>query len=376
MSKDTDQTNDNLDHAVEVSIRLALLGFLVYACYLILSPFINLIVWAAILAIAVHPLFVRLVPVVRNKKGLTATAMVTATLMILIVPVYEMTVSFVETMQALNARFEAGTLRIPPPNDSVSTWPIIGEQLHEIWTLASDNLESMLSRYQDELASVSQGAIGVVAGLGGAVGSFILSTMIAGVFLSYANECYAYCVKVLDRLMNKNGRHFADLGTQTVRSVAQGVIGIAFLQALMSAGGLIAMDIPAVGVWVLLILVLAVIQLSPIIVLGPIAIYAFTVNDPLPSIVFAIYCALIGSSDAILKPLILGRGMAMPMPVILFGAIGGLLLMGILGLFIGAIVLAIGYTLFNDWVNGSMDLIETQNENGSAESEIDSKPGA
>jgi|AP95_1055475.scaffolds.fasta_scaffold04373_7 predicted PurR-regulated permease PerM len=365
MANANNESVDKIDHAVDVAIRLALLGFLIYSCFQIVRPFMQLLVWGAIMATAVYPLYLKLLPRLKNKEGLTAASMVVVTLLLLIVPVYELTISFVDTMQTLNARFEAGTLNVPPPNESVQGWPIIGERLFEAWSLASSNIELMVTQYQDELASFSQQAVGVMAGLGGAVGSFIISTIIAGAFLAFAQECYVYAVKVLDRVMNNGGQHFADLGTQTIRSVAQGVIGIAFIQAILSAIGLTIMDVPAVGVWVLLVLVFAVVQLPPIIVLAPIIVYVFSVNDTLPSVIFMIYAIIVSSSDAFLKPLFLGRGMDIPMPVILFGAIGGVILMGILGLFIGAIVLAIGYTLFTNWVNGP---IVTINEQAAAES--------
>lgn len=365
MANTNNESAEKIDHAVDVAIRLALLGLLIYSCFQIVRPFIQLLAWGAIMATAIYPLYLKLLPRLKNKEGLTATLMVVVTLLLLIVPVYQLTISFVDTMQTLNARFEAGTLNILPPNESVQGWPIIGERLYEAWSLASSNIESMVVRYQDELANLSQKALGIMAGLGGAVGGFIISTIIAGAFLAFAQECYVSAVKVLNRITNNAGKHFADLGTQTIRSVAQGVIGIALIQAILSAIGLTIMDVPAVGLWVLLVLVLAVVQLPPIIVLGPIIVYVFSVNDTLPSVIFMIYAIIVSGSDAFLKPLFLGRGMDIPMPVILLGAIGGVILMGILGLFIGAIVLAIGYTLFTNWVN---EPIVTINEQATVES--------
>ncbi len=342
--------NPAMDQAVDVAVRLLLLGFLVYTCYQIIQPFIGLIAWGAILATAVYPMYKKLVPRLGNKQGLTATLLVIVTLLLLIVPVYEMTISFVETMRSINQRFEAGTLSIQPPNSSVADWPIIGERLFAAWSLASESLEDLVLQYEDQIAGLSQRAIGLVAGFGGTVGSFIISTIIAGAFLAFAAECYDYTVKVLNRLMDSRGQHFTDLGTATIRSVAQGVIGIALIQAIASALGLAIMDVPAYGVWVLAILVLAVVQLPPWLILGPIAVWIFSVYDTVPATIFAVYALIVSFSDAILKPMFLGRGLDIPMPVILLGAIGGLILMGILGLFIGAIVLAIGYTMFSEWL--------------------------
>ncbi len=351
---DNSSTNtEKVDQAVDVAIRLTLLGLIVYACYLLISPFLQLLIWGAVLATAIYPLYVKLVPRLGNKEGMTATLMVVVTLLLLIVPIYELTISFVDTMQSLNARFEAGTLTVPPPGESVREWPFIGERIFNAWSMASVNLESMMNQYQDELSQLSKRAVGLVAGLGGAVGSFIISTIVAGAFLTFATECYEYAVKVLNRLANDKGRNLVDLGTATVRSVAQGVIGIAIIQACASALGLAVMDVPAYGVWVVLILVLAVVQLPPLLVLAPIVVYVFSVHETVPAVIFAIYALIVSGSDTFLKPLFLGRGMDIPMPVILIGAIGGVIVMGILGLFIGAIVLAVGYTMFSNWLDDS-----------------------
>jgi predicted PurR-regulated permease PerM len=338
------------DQIVDAVVRVFLLGLLVYFCFQIVRPFLELLAWGAILATAVYPVYLKLLPKLGNNGGLTASLMVLVTLLLLSVPVYEMTVSFVETMQGLNERFQAGTLNVPAPGEGVKEWPIIGERVYTIWLQANTNLESVVAQYREELANLSQRAIGVMAGLGGAVGSFILSTIIAGIFLTFARPCYEYIVKVMERIVEQRGMQLIDLCTQTIRSVAQGVIGIALVQAILSAFGLIVMDVPGTAVWVVLILVLAVVQLPPMLVMLPIVIYVFSVNETIPAVLFMIYAMVVSISDTFLKPLFLGRGMEIPMPIILFGAIGGVVMMGILGLFIGAIVLAIGYTLFTNWV--------------------------
>jgi predicted PurR-regulated permease PerM len=357
--------NNKTQEVIDIIIRVSLLGLLLFLCFKIMSPFLGLLVWGMILATAVSPIYKRLVPRLGNKEGLTASLLVIVVITLLIVPVFEMTTSFINSIQAVVAKFEAGTLKIPPPGDSVLGWPIVGERIHAFWSLASSNLESLIAEYRDQLASLTQPLLGIAASLGGGVASFIVSTIIAGAFLAYEKESQSFFVKLLDRLIDDKGHYFADLSTQTVRSVAQGVIGVALIQAILSAFGLILMDVPAWGVWVVLVLVFAVVQLPPLIVLGPIMIYVFSANDTLPAIIFMIYAIFVSISDTFLKPLFLGRGMDIPMPVILFGAIGGVVLLGILGLFIGAVVLAVSYTLFLDWLNGPV-------ENGPVEEVSDS----
>ena len=136
----------------------------------------------------------------------------------------------------------------------------------------------------------------------------------------------------------------------TIRSVVKGVLGVAFIQAVLSAIGLVLMDVPAAGVWALIILVLAIVQLPPVLILGPIAVWVFSVADTTPATIFAIYAVIVSASDSFLKPMFLGRGMDIPMLVILLGAIGGAFMSGIIGLFTGSVTLAVGYKLLVAWM--------------------------
>ncbi len=151
-------------------------------------------------------------------------------------------------------------------------------------------------------------------------------------------------------LAGERGKGLTDLAVATIRSVAKGVLGVAIIQALLSAIGLVVMGIPAAGIWTFAVLMLAIMQLPPFIILAPIAIWVFSTAEPVPATIFAVYALIVSASDSFLKPLFLGRGMEIPMLVILLGAIGCMILAGIVGLFIGAIVLALGYEILKDWM--------------------------
>jgi predicted PurR-regulated permease PerM len=123
--------------------------------------------------------------------------------------------------------------------------------------------------------------------------------------------------------------------------------------------------VPYAGVWAALVLLLAIVQLPPLLILGPIVVYEFTVAETVPAVIFMIWSLIVSVSDGFLKPLFLGRGMEIPMLVILLGAIGGMILSGIIGLFVGAVVLAVGYSLFVAWLDQDEQVPE---EPASAES--------
>jgi predicted PurR-regulated permease PerM len=179
---------------------------------------------------------------------------------------------------------------------------------------------------------------------------FVVSIIIAGVFLVGAERGYRTSLTFSSSLVGDGGEALTDLAVATIRSVAKGVLGVAIIQSALSAVGLVLIGVPAAGLWAFAILMLAIMQLPPLVILGPIAVWVFSVAEPMPATIFAVYALIVSASDGFLKPLFLGRGMDIPMLVILLGAIGGMIMSGIVGLFIGAIVLALGYQILMAWM--------------------------
>jgi len=165
------------------------------------------------------------------------------------------------------------------------------------------------------------------------------------------------------RLVGAEGDHWAKLSAATVRSVVLGLVGIAVFQAVLSLLGMLVMEVPLAPVWAILVLFVAIVQLPPLLVLAPIIFYVFSVADTTPAVLFGIYAFLVSMSDALLKPLLLGRGVAeIPTAIILVGAIGGMIMMGAIGLFLGSVILSLSYMLFVAW------LADEEGEAGSSES--------
>ncbi len=340
------------NRVIEVSIRLALIFLIVALCFGIIKPFIIIVVWGSILAVAIFPLYNKLSHALGERKNLAATLYTVFTLSLLIGPTIMLTGSLVETSTQLAKSFNAGTLVIPPPSQNVSEWPLIGDKVYAFWSQASANLETTLQQYITQVKQLGEVLITGIAGISRSVLQFILSIIISGIFLANTESAYAVTIKIASRLTDKNqGLEFTHLTTATIRSVALGVLGVAVIQAMLGGTGMYFMQVPGWGLWTLFILVLAVAQLPPLLVLFPAVIYVFSIADTTPAIIFAIWSALVSMSDSVLKPLLLGRGMDTPMLVILMGAIGGMIWFGILGLFIGAITLALGYELFIDWLD-------------------------
>lgn len=352
---------------IEATIRLTLIGILIYWCALIMAPFLMPVLWGAIIAVAIFPLFGKFVSSLGGRVKIAATLYTLIALALLITPSVMIASSLIDTSVNLTEQYQAGKLDIPAPPAKVADWPLIGEKLHLFWSSAADNLEKTVNNYLPQIKELASGLISALAGVGGVVLQFILSIIISGIFVANAEAIYKVIKKIFVRLAGQeHGEAYTDLAKDTIRSVAQGVLGVAIIQATLSAIGMYFMDVPAWGLWSLVVLVFAIAQLPPILVLGFVASYVFSVADTTPAIIFLVYSLIVSASDGFLKPLFLGRGMETPMLVILLGAIGGMMMSGIIGLFVGAIVLALGYELFMKWLsdNQSENTQLDQNQQG------------
>jgi predicted PurR-regulated permease PerM len=347
--------NSNNNRSVDFLIHIGLLILLVAASLMILAPFMIILIWGVIIAVAQFPLFKKSVNVLGNKKTLTAVLFTLAGLMIIIIPSLMLAESSASGYQNLLKAFEEGKLTIPPPTENVKEWPLIGENLYSIWVQASNNLLELLSKYNGQHSEQVKDFVGWVLKTLTSIGltflQFIVSIIIAGALLAKADIGAETAKEFAKKLVGDNAENFINLIIGTIRSVVQGILGIALIQALASAILLIIFNVPLLGLWTLFVLILATVQLPPILILGPISIYVFSVLDTIPATIFTVFAVLIGSIDNFLKPLFLGRGVDIPMLVILLGAIGGMLAFGVLGLFVGAVVLAVSYKLMMAWLH-------------------------
>ena len=353
---DSDDVNGEskvLNLVVESAVRLFVLAVLFYFCLQIASPFIGVILWAVIIAVAIYPVYLKILPMAGERRGTVASGMVILTLTVLIVPIVSMTGSMIDSIEGISSQVEAGTFKIPPPGDKVKGWPFVGEKLHAFWTLASENLSEAAIQYRAQIKTAAQSALGMIGGFGSSVFVFIFSTIFAGMFLASGEASYAFSIKLMDRLATNRGKELADLSVQTVRSVAQGVIGIAVIQAVAAGLGMAIIGVPGAALWSLIVLVFAIAQIPVLLVFAPIIIWVFSAYDTMPATIFMVYGIVVSIGDGFLKPLLLGRGMDIPMPVILVGAIGGMIYAGIIGLFVGAIILALGFRLFFSWMENT-----------------------
>jgi len=338
-----------VSHAVEASIHIGLVVLLVAACFLILRPFIVLISWGIILAIALYPGYRKLQLALGGREVLSAVLLTLLLLALLIVPVVLLAGTLVQGIQAFLTRFKDGTLAIPPPPVSVETWPLIGVPLKRVWSMASTNLISVIKSLATQIKAGVPWLLAASSGIGLAVLQFALSIVVAGILLANARGGAEAAHSLASRLFGNKGAEFEQLAGSTIRSVTTGILGVALIQSVLAGLGFLVAGLPGAGLWAIIFLIAAVLQVGAL-TLVPAVIYMFTISSGVKAVVFMIWCIIVALSDNVLKPILLGRGVPVPIAVVFLGAIGGFIAMGIIGLFVGAIALSVGYTLFLGWL--------------------------
>ncbi|MCJ7684180.1 MAG: AI-2E family transporter [Desulfobacteraceae bacterium] len=352
--------------ALEVTIHVGFVVLLLFWCFQIAQPFIQIFFWGIIIAIAIFPVYRWLRSALGGRNKLAAMLVTLLLLIILIVPSLMFAGSLVETAQKLSAGFFKGSLNIPPPQAAIKSWPVIGETLYDFWHLSSENLTSAVSKIAPHLKVFGLWLLNTAAGAGFGIVSFVISIVISGVMLANEDRGVQVARAIAVRLAGERGIEFVQLSGATVRSVARGILGVAIIQAILAGLGCLVVGVPGSGLWALLVLILAVVQLPTILILGPIIIYVFYTASTVPAILFAIWSILVGGCDSFLKPILMGRGVDVPMLVVFIGAIGGFILNGIIGLFIGAIILSLGFKLFQVWLNEDMKQEEAPGNSSSS----------
>jgi predicted PurR-regulated permease PerM len=345
---------------LDVLIRAGLIAVLAVFCFRIFYPFGSLLVWSLILAITLYPLHLRLRKRLGNKNGLTATLIVVLSLIVIMVPAYLLGVALVESVEHAMDVAKEGNIRIPPPSESVASWPLIGGKVYAFWSQASTDLTGLIQKFTPQLKGVGAALLGVATSVGSGLLIFIFALIISGIFMAYGEEARNSAVKIASRLFGQEtGPKITELCAATIRAVAQGVVGIAFIQMLLVGVAFVVKGVPGAGLLALAVLLLGIMQLPATLITIPVIIFVFAKDGfTVGAIVFAVYVFIAGLADNVLKPLLLGRGVDVPMPVVLIGALGGMVTGGVIGLFIGPVVLAVGYQLFWRWVDDQPHTVE------------------
>ena len=338
---------------LDVLIRAGLILALVILCFKIFAPFLSLMVWALILAVAIYPLQQWLARKLGGRQGLAATLITLIGAVVIVSPSAALLGSLGDSVRQLVHGVQENTLQIPAPRPGVAEWPVVGKKVYGAWSKAHTDLPGVVKSMQPKIGDLAKKALGFVASIGGGILGFLASFIIAGIIMAFGEGGARSSNAIFARIVGPaRAPEFVKLCTATVRAVAQGVIGVALIQAIIIGVTLLIAGVPFAGVWTVIVLVLGIAQIPATLVTIPIIAYIWASGDygNGAAIAYTVVLGIGGLADNVLKPLMLGRGVDAPMPVILLGALGGMVTGGIVGLFVGATVLALGYQIFMSWV--------------------------
>jgi predicted PurR-regulated permease PerM len=338
------------EDVIQIAIRLVLLAGLIYWSFVLLSPFIPILLWSVVLAVALYPAWDWLSVHLGHRPRIAALLVTLAVLAVFLGPAAWLGIGLVEGLRNISDQLTSGNLTIPTPPDSIKDWPVIGATLHEYWQMASVNLASVFR----ELAPYLKPLAGPVLAIAGSAGTgtlmFLVAVVISGFLYPYGPPLVAASQRALTRIVADKSESFLALAGATIRTVLQGVIGVAAIQALFAGVVLKIAGVPNASVLAFVILVLGIIQIGSLPILLPVVIWVWMVKDVGTAVLITIFLAIVGISDNALKPLFMGRGLSTPVLVIFIGVIGGTLAHGIVGLFIGPIILAVAWEVMMAWI--------------------------
>jgi predicted PurR-regulated permease PerM len=338
---------------LDVLIQAGLIAAMVVLCYQVFSPFLHLTVWAIILAVALYPLHQAIAARLGGRQGLSSTLIVLLGALLILAPTAVLMGLLGDSVHDLIQSVRANTLQVPPPPPGVAAWPIVGERIHSLWSLASTDLPAAVQSQQPKIGDLARAALAFVAGIGGAFLKLVAAFIIAAIIMAYGKAAIGASHAIFERVAGTaRAGGLADLSTSTIRAVAVGVLGVAVIQAILIGVMMVIAHVPLAGVAAAIVLVLGIAQVPALVVTIPAIAYIWMSGQygTVEAIAYTIGLVLTGMADNVLKPLLLGRGVDAPMPVILLGALGGMAAAGILGMFVGATLLALGYQIFMRWV--------------------------
>lgn len=348
---DTDKGRAEVSRfTIDVAIRIALIGVIVYVSMLLLRPVAPLIVWAIILSVAVYPLFALVQRRLHLRRGLAAALMSIVLLVLLLTPVVILAGSAIDSLDQYARMLMKGEHIVPPPPESVRDWPMVGARVYDFWLTASNDIKVLLTSHVGQLASAGRFIGRIAAGVFIEVLQFAGAIIVSGVLLAYAEPLSESIRGLAGRIADARGRHFLEITGATIRNVSQGVIGVALLQSALLGIGMLVADVPFAGAITFVCLVLAIVQVGPNIVMIPVIVWAWFYMPALHAGLFSVYTAPLLLVDNVLRPIVMARGLQTPMAVILAGVICGTLAGGLIGLFVGPVVLAVFYDLVVVWV--------------------------
>lgn len=338
------------------TLALLFIGVLTAACFWILHPFMSALLWATMIVISTWPLMLKMEALLWGKRSLAVVFMTLLLLMMLVVPLSLSIITIVERSDEIVGWTRSlSTLSVPPPPAWVGNLPVVGKKIADGWThLASSTPAELSARITPYSGKVASWIASKAGSFGMMIAQFLLTVIISAILYG-TGELAAEGIRLFARrLAGQQGEDAAILAAKATRGVALGVGVTALVQALLGGIGLAVSGVPAAMLLTAVMFMLCLAQVGPALVLIPAVVWLFWQDQTLWGSIMIVWTMFVGTIDNFIKPVLIKKGADLPLILIFAGVLGGLIAFGIIGLFIGPVVLAVTYTLLEAWVIGDM----------------------
>ena len=333
-------------------LAILLIAILIGGSFYILRPFLLSIIWATMIVVATWPMMLK-VQARLKRRALAVTVMSGAMLLVFVVPLFLTIQTLVENTDTITrwtkSLSEASIPLLPP--DWVSRIPLIGGKITDWWTdIAAGGKGEIVSRLAPYASDAVHYLLAALGGIGLLTIQFLLTMLITVIMYTNGETAREGLLRFGRRLAGDRGEHSVTLAGQAIRAVALGVVVTALVQTILAGLGLAVAGVPFAGLLTAAILILCIAQIGPLIVLIPAVIWLYWKDQTGWATALLIWSVGVGMLDNILRPMLIRRGADLPLLLIFAGVIGGLLAFGIIGLFVGPVVLAVSYTALGEWM--------------------------
>ncbi len=336
---------------VDLAIRLIFLGLFIYSAIVMVTPLASIFIWAVILCVAIFPLFDWLQRKLGGRKGVASTILVLVGLVVTLGPIASAISGIADLGSDFSEKAAAGTLKMPPPPEGLSEFPLIGPPLLETWSMFEKNLDGALAKYGPQMLEVTQALFGKVLSIGVGLLGLALSVIIMGALLSPGPNLIVGVQKFANRVFAPRGGEFVLMAGATIQNVMKGVVGVAAIQAFVVWLLLTLFGIGSATTLAFICLILSIIQVGPGLVLIPVIIYAWSSMSGGMALLFTVLAVPATIMDSFLRPVFISQGLQTPMLVILIGVLGGMMAYGLIGVFMGPVLFAVFFELFSLWID-------------------------
>jgi predicted PurR-regulated permease PerM len=335
-----------------IVLAILFLAALILSSLWILSPFLPALIWAVTLVIATWPIMNRVQGWLWGRRWLAVTVMTLALLLVFFLPFAVAIGVIIGNSGAIaDLADRLMTMDLPPPPSWVSDLPFVGERVVRFWQDIGDaGIRDLLQRARPYAGVVTREALSTLGSFGLVLVQFLLTVGISGILFARGEAAAAEMIRFGRRLAGARGERSVRLAGQAIRGVALGVVVTALVQTAVAGAGLMLAGVPFAPILTAITFVLCIAQVGPALVMIPAVIWMYSSSSSFWASILLVFTLVAMTLDNVLRPILIRKGADLPLLLILVGVIGGLIVFGLIGLFIGPTILAVAYTLLNEWI--------------------------